>query len=58
MSATAPSGPRTVSLAPAERDRFPRCVASADEAIALIREHHGRWRQSPPGPAQPPDGGR
>jgi len=23
---------------------IPRCVATADEAIALIREHHGRWR--------------
>jgi predicted Rossmann-fold nucleotide-binding protein len=22
---------------------IPRCVASADEAIALVREHHGRW---------------
>jgi uncharacterized protein (TIGR00730 family) len=37
---------------------IPRCVATADEAIALIREHHGRWRQSPPGSTQPPDGGR
>ena len=22
---------------------IPRCVANADEAIALIREHHGKW---------------
>jgi uncharacterized protein (TIGR00730 family) len=37
---------------------IPRCVATADEAIALIREHHGRWLRAQPGPAQPPDGGR
>jgi uncharacterized protein (TIGR00730 family) len=23
---------------------IPQCVAGADEAIAVIREHHGRWR--------------
>ena len=23
---------------------IPRCVRGADEAIALIREAHGRWR--------------
>ncbi len=23
---------------------IPRCVASADEAIAVIREHHAGWR--------------
>jgi hypothetical protein len=22
---------------------IPRCVVGADEAIALIREHHGKW---------------
>jgi hypothetical protein len=22
---------------------IPCCAASADEAIAIIREHHGRW---------------
>ena len=37
---------------------IPRCVDTADEAIALIREHHGRWLRAQPGPAQPPDGGR
>jgi uncharacterized protein (TIGR00730 family) len=25
---------------------IPRCVASGDEAIALIREHHARWKTS------------
>lgn len=25
---------------------IPKCVETADEAIALIREHHGRWRAS------------
>jgi predicted Rossmann-fold nucleotide-binding protein len=25
---------------------IPRCVATGDEAIALIREHHARWRQA------------
>ena len=24
---------------------LPRCVATGDEAIALIREHHGRWKE-------------
>lgn len=24
---------------------IPRCVATADEAIAIIREHHDRWRR-------------
>lgn len=37
---------------------IPRCVATGDEAIALIREHHGRWLKAQPVPAQPPDGGR
>jgi hypothetical protein len=23
---------------------IPRCVDSADEAIAIVREHHARWR--------------
>jgi hypothetical protein len=26
---------------------IPRCVAGADEAIALIREHHARWLGRP-----------
>ena len=25
--------------------KIPQCVNTADEAIALIREHHGRWRE-------------
>ncbi len=27
---------------------IPRCVATADEAIALLREHHERWRGATP----------
>ena len=27
---------------------IPRCVETADEAIALIREHHAAWRGAPP----------
>jgi len=30
---------------------IPRCVANADEAIFLIREHHGRWRSAQNRPA-------
>lgn len=30
-------------LANPEDMRIPHCVASADEAIALVREHHARW---------------
>jgi predicted Rossmann-fold nucleotide-binding protein len=30
-------------LANAEDFAIPRCVASADEAITLIREHHTKW---------------
>jgi uncharacterized protein (TIGR00730 family) len=30
-------------LASAEDLAIPRCVAGADEAIALVREHHARW---------------
>jgi uncharacterized protein (TIGR00730 family) len=26
---------------------IPRCVAHADEAIAIIREHHGKWLHTP-----------
>jgi uncharacterized protein (TIGR00730 family) len=33
-------------LASAEDMTIPRCVATADEAIALIREHHARWQAS------------
>jgi uncharacterized protein (TIGR00730 family) len=31
-------------LASPEDMNIPRCVQTADEAIALIREHHARWR--------------
>jgi uncharacterized protein (TIGR00730 family) len=31
-------------LANAEDMKIPRCVAGADEAIAVIREHHARWQ--------------
>ncbi|HYT90819.1 MAG TPA: hypothetical protein VEL76_19070 [Gemmataceae bacterium] len=30
-------------LANPEDLRIPQCVKTADEAIALIREHHARW---------------
>ena len=30
-------------LANPEDMTIPRCAANADEAIALIREHHGKW---------------
>ena len=30
-------------LANVEDVAIPRCVAGADEAVALIREHHGKW---------------
>lgn len=33
-------------LASAEDLKVPRCVAGADEAIALIRADHSRWRES------------
>jgi len=31
-------------LANPEDIAIPRCVNTADEAIALIREHHAQWR--------------
>jgi len=39
---------------------IPRCVATADEAIAAIREHHARWqqdRESVGAPTNARDGG-
>ncbi len=37
-------------LADAEDLAIPRCVASADEALAIIRAHHATWlRAQPPG---------
>jgi uncharacterized protein (TIGR00730 family) len=35
-------------LANAEDMLIPRCVATADEAIGLVREHHARWRNESP----------
>lgn len=32
-------------LASAKDLRIPHCVADADEAVAIIREHHRRWRK-------------
>src|SRR5262249_52426569 len=37
-------GPQ-LALANPEDLAIPRCVNTADEAIALIREHHARWEQ-------------
>ncbi len=34
-----------LALANPEDVAIPRCVNTADEAIALIREHHARWRE-------------
>jgi len=33
-------------LANAEDLDIPRCVATGDEAIAILREHHERWRRA------------
>ena len=33
-------------LASPEDMSIPRCVASGDEAIAVLREHHDRWRRA------------
>jgi hypothetical protein len=34
-------------LAHPEDMTIPHCVANADAAIAIIREHHGRWLNAP-----------
>ena len=34
-------------LANPEDMTIPRCAANADEAIAIIREHHGKWLNAP-----------
>jgi hypothetical protein len=31
-------------LASPEDMKIPRCVDTADEAVAIVREHHARWR--------------
>jgi hypothetical protein len=53
---TAENGPQLVDWARAhlltslppldspEAMAIPRCVATADEAITVIREHHARWQ--------------
>jgi len=33
-------------LANIEDMNIPRCVVSGDEAIALLREHYGRWSRA------------
>jgi hypothetical protein len=33
-------------LASAEDFNIPQCVAGADEAIAVIREHYAHWRRT------------
>ena len=34
-------------LACSEDMSIPHCIATADEAIALLREHHARWLPGP-----------
>jgi hypothetical protein len=34
-------------LAHPEDMTIPRCAANADEAIAIIREHHAKWLNAP-----------
>ncbi len=31
-------------LASAQDMQIPACVADAEEAIAIVREHHARWQ--------------
>ena len=55
--------PRTVSLADEEDVKrilidtlfgpWPLCVDGADEAIAIVRERHGRWAAAQDSPSQP-----
>jgi uncharacterized protein (TIGR00730 family) len=40
-------------LANPEDLRIPRCVDGADEAIAIVRERHGRWLAVQDSPSQP-----
>jgi uncharacterized protein (TIGR00730 family) len=37
--------PRLALVSPEDLS-IPRCVATGDEAIAIIREHHGRWQRA------------
>jgi hypothetical protein len=38
-------------LASAENMKIPQCVDSADEAIAIIREHYAQWQLQQGSPA-------
>jgi predicted Rossmann-fold nucleotide-binding protein len=42
-----------LSLVSPEDLTIPRCVASADEAIEAIREHHSRWLRNRDGLGAP-----
>jgi hypothetical protein len=45
-----------LALVDVEDLSIPRCVADGDAAIAVIREHHGRWRRAQESLARPPQG--
>jgi len=49
MSALLGRDAETIPLGRLESN--PRCVATADEAVAVIREHHGRWQRTQSRPA-------
>src|SRR5262245_50575228 len=49
--------PRLALVSPEDLS-IPRCVATGDEAIALIREHHGRWLRSRDAAGSRPRGDR
>jgi predicted Rossmann-fold nucleotide-binding protein len=38
-------------LASAQDMQIPRCVDDAEQAVAVIREHHARWLTAPAGAA-------
>jgi uncharacterized protein (TIGR00730 family) len=48
--------PRLALVSP-EDLTIPRCVATGDEAVALIREHHGRWLRTRDAAGGEPHGG-
>jgi hypothetical protein len=41
------------ALADPEDLAIPRCVASADEALAIIQNHHATWLRAQAGPDSP-----
>jgi uncharacterized protein (TIGR00730 family) len=45
-----------LALVDVEDLAIPRCVATGDEAIAVIREYHARWMQAQPGLTNPAGG--